>query len=307
MITYIDGHFYTSPAQVLVNTVNIVGVMGKGLAKEFKQIYPEMFKIYQELCESGNLQIGKLFLYKSPNKWILNFPTKKHWRFPSKPEYIEAGLIAFRKTYSNMGINSIAFPALGCGNGELDFDNQVKPLMEKYLANLPISIFIYPHRHSYNLPEHIDPKSMKEWLRSEPHLLSFSEVWEDIATILKTKNVFYTLVKQNKFEAELAIWQNEDVLKIISSNNTLNIYKNDILDFWQQLRRHGFITSMDVPSGVGKRVSYLAPIFNELPYVKSVRLSSNKKYSSVLGLQFFEPMVDSKKTEPSQVHQLSLF
>lgn len=306
MITYVDGNYYTSPAQVLTNTINTVGVMGKGLAKEFKRIYPEMFKAYQELCELGDLQIGKLYLYKSSNKWVLNFPTKKHWRFPSKPEYIEAGLKTFRKTYSSMGINSIAFPALGCGNGELDFEEQVKPLMEKYLSNLPISIFIYPHRDSFGLPEHLDPKSMKDWLHSEPQFLPFSEVWEDIIDLLKKKKVFYTLSKQSEFEAELSTWLNEEVIRISSVNNTSNIYKNEILDFWQQLRRHGFITSMDAPSGLQRKISYLAPIFNELPYVKTVKLSFAKNLSKAIGLQYFEPMVDNKKIEAFPV-QLSLF
>lgn len=306
MITYIDGNYFTSPAQVLVNTVNIFGVMGKGLAKEFKRIYPDMFKAYQELCESGELQIGKLQLYKSSNKWVLNFPTKKHWRNPSKPEYIEAGLKTFRKTYSNMGINSITFPALGCGNGELDFEQQVKPLMEKYLSNLPISIFVYPHRRSYGLPEHLDPESMKEWLRSEPQYLPFSEVWEDITNILEQQKKFYTLSKRSEFKAELSSWQSEEVIKIKSANSTLNIYKNDILDFWQQLRRHGFITSLNAPAGLEKSVSYLAPIFKELPYIKIVKLSFDRNSSQVTGLQYYEPMVSRIKTEASPV-QLSLF
>ena len=143
MITYVSGNLFDSPAQVLVNTVNTVGVMGKGIAKEFKEIYPEMFNRYQALCESGDFSIGKLWLYKTPNKWILNFPTKKDWRQPSRPEYIQVGLAKFVESYSDFGIHSIAFPALGCGNGELDFDSQVRPQMEKHLSDLPIDIFVY--------------------------------------------------------------------------------------------------------------------------------------------------------------------
>ena len=91
MITYVTGNLFESPAQVLVNTVNTVGVVGKGIAKEFKIIYPMMFKRYQELCESGDFEIGKLWLWKSANKWVLNFPTKKHWRNPSHLSYIING------------------------------------------------------------------------------------------------------------------------------------------------------------------------------------------------------------------------
>jgi O-acetyl-ADP-ribose deacetylase (regulator of RNase III) len=146
MILYVSSSLFTSPAQVLVNTVNTVGVMGKGIALEFKKLYPEMFREYQELCETGKLSIGKLHLFKSPNKWVLNFPTKQHWRHPSKVEYIEAGLVEFSRRYAQWGIHSIAFPALGCGNGRLDFASQVQPVMHKYLGRLPIEVFIHLDR-----------------------------------------------------------------------------------------------------------------------------------------------------------------
>src|SRR5258708_35436993 len=94
MITYVRGDLLRSPAKGLVNTVNTVGVMGKGIAKDFKTIFPEMFGEYQKVCEQRKLEVGKLFLWRGPHKWVLNFPTKKHWRNPSKPEFIEAGLKA---------------------------------------------------------------------------------------------------------------------------------------------------------------------------------------------------------------------
>ena len=143
MLTYVSGNLFDSPAQVLVNTVNTVGIMGKGIARDFKEAYPEMFGEYQQLCKQGELSIGQLWIYRTPDKWILNFPTKVHWRQPSKIEYIEAGLKTFTIIYADLGIRSIAFPELGCGNGGLDFESQVKPLMEKYLSELPIDITIY--------------------------------------------------------------------------------------------------------------------------------------------------------------------
>ena len=143
MITYVVGDIFTSPAKVLVNTVNTVGVMGKGIAYGFKRIYPEMFEQYQYFCEEGMFNVGQLWLYKTPHKWILNFPTKKHWRSKSKVEYIEAGLQKFVDTYDLKGMLSVAFPMLGCGNGGLDWNTQIQPLMEEYLTDLPIDIFIY--------------------------------------------------------------------------------------------------------------------------------------------------------------------
>lgn len=143
MITYVSGSLFQSPAHVLVNTVNTVGVMGKGIAYQFKLAYPEMFKQYQAWCESGQFNIGQLWLYKTSHKWILNFPTKQDWRQPSRLEYIEQGLKKFVTMYPLKGITTISFPQLGCGNGELNWDKQVKPLMENYLSNLPISVYIH--------------------------------------------------------------------------------------------------------------------------------------------------------------------
>lgn len=141
MIEYIEGDIFDSPAQVIVNTVNTVGVMGKGLALSFKNRYPDMFERYKKVCEEGNFRIGNLMLFYYPDHWLMLFPTKENWRNPSKLEYIEKGLQKFVDTYSDKRINSIAFPKLGCGNGDLDW-NDVKPLMEKHLRNLPITIYI---------------------------------------------------------------------------------------------------------------------------------------------------------------------
>ena len=143
MITYVVTDLFQSPAKVLVNTVNTVGVMGAGIAKEFKRIYPEMFSEYKALCERGQLDVGQLWIYKTPHRWILNFPTKKHWRQPSRPEYIEAGLQKFCEIYIEQEITSISFPLLGCGNGGLDWEQVVRPMMERYLENLPIELFVH--------------------------------------------------------------------------------------------------------------------------------------------------------------------
>ena len=180
MIHYVYDDLFRSPAKVLVNTVNTKGVMGKGLAKDFKAIYPEMFAAYQALCDSKKLDVGKLQLFRTPHKWILNFPTKRDWRYPSKPEYIEAGLKAFVAGYARNEITSIAFPQLGCGHGDLDWPTQVQPLMEKYLSKLPISIFICLYRKDVFPKEHQSIEATRKWLHSEPESLGFQEVWNDI-------------------------------------------------------------------------------------------------------------------------------
>jgi O-acetyl-ADP-ribose deacetylase (regulator of RNase III) len=116
--------------------------MGKGLALAFKQRYPDMFKVYQQECKTGKLGIGRPTLYQESIPWILNFPTKYHWRLPSKLEYLEKGLEFLLANYKKAGIKSIAFPKLGTQNGKLSWDD-VGPLMAKYLSQLDIDVYIY--------------------------------------------------------------------------------------------------------------------------------------------------------------------
>src|SRR5712692_2670703 len=141
-IQYQQGDIFDSKAHVIVNTVNCKGVMGKGLALAFKQRYPAMFPVYQQECKTGKLHIGRPTLYKQSTPWILNFPTKDHWKPPSKIEYLEKGLEYFVANYKKAGIKSIAFPKLGAQNGKLPWD-EVGPLMAKYLSQLNIDVYIY--------------------------------------------------------------------------------------------------------------------------------------------------------------------
>jgi O-acetyl-ADP-ribose deacetylase (regulator of RNase III) len=145
MITYVSGNLFHSPAQVLVNTVNCVGVMGKGLALEFKQRYPEMFANYVACCERFEVKPGVPYLWENDEVQVLNFPTKRHWCENSQLADIEAGLKYLAKNYSTMGIATIAMPPLGCGLGGLLW-SQVEPLIEKYLSDLPLEVFVYEPR-----------------------------------------------------------------------------------------------------------------------------------------------------------------
>lgn len=140
------GNIFNAKTQTIVNTVNCVGVMGKGIALVFKLRYPNMFEIYKAHCKNKHIGIGKLWLYKGePDApWVLNFPTKFHWKYPSKLEYVEKGLQKFLDTYKIQGIESIAFPLLGAHNGGLDRD-EVYQLMVSYLSKCEIPVEIYEY------------------------------------------------------------------------------------------------------------------------------------------------------------------
>lgn len=153
MYLYYRTSLLTSRAQTLVNTVNCVGVMGKGLALAFKQKYPKMFQEYQALCEKGRIKPGGLWLWHGPDHLVLNFATKDHWRNPSRLEWIEQGLRRFRAEYERLGVTEISFPRLGCGNGGLDWED-VRPVMERYLCDLPITVFVHDYEVDIGRAEH---------------------------------------------------------------------------------------------------------------------------------------------------------
>lgn len=141
MITYLNGTVFNTDADAIVNTINCVGVMNAGLALEFGLRYPELLKEYEGKCKNNEINVGHIFYFKDKNKWIVNFPTKWHFRYPSKIEWIEDGLKDFVNTYKKFNIKSIAFSKLGTLNGGLDWYS-VKKLMEKYLNNLDIPVYI---------------------------------------------------------------------------------------------------------------------------------------------------------------------
>lgn len=158
MLRFVRGDLFESKAQTLVNTVNCVGVMGKGVALAFKQRYPEMYKKYRLQCERGEIQIGTLTLYTDTQPWIINFPTKRHWRSRSRLQYIEAGLKYLVQHYKEWGITSLAMPALGCGHGGLDW-SEVRPLIEQYLGNLDVDIEVYEPGSRASLPGETQPEA----------------------------------------------------------------------------------------------------------------------------------------------------
>jgi O-acetyl-ADP-ribose deacetylase (regulator of RNase III)/uncharacterized protein YwgA len=137
------GDILKSKAQTLVNTVNCVGIMGKGIALEFKKRFPEMFKDYEERCNRKEIRVGQPYLYKSLfGQQIVNFPTKEDWRSVSKISDIERGLDYLAAHYKKWGITSIAIPPLGCGNGQLQW-KVIGPLIYKWAKQMDIPVEIY--------------------------------------------------------------------------------------------------------------------------------------------------------------------
>ena len=140
MIRYTTGDILKAEAEALVNTVNCVGIMGRGIALQFKQVFPANFKAYAAACKREEVQPGRMFVFETGEltspRYIVNFPTKRHWRGKSRIEDVEAGLVALVDEVRARGIHSIAIPPLGSGLGGLDW-SQVRPLIERAFAALP--------------------------------------------------------------------------------------------------------------------------------------------------------------------------
>lgn len=143
MVKVLQGDLLNSKMQTWVNTVNCVGVMGKGIALEFKKRFPKMYEDYSRRCRRGEVKLGAPYLYRvSDESWILNFPTKDHWRSFSSLENIETGLKYLLAHYHEWGIKSLAVPPLGCGQGQLEW-RVVGPTIYRYLKQLDIPVELY--------------------------------------------------------------------------------------------------------------------------------------------------------------------
>lgn len=257
MIRYIEGDMFSSPAQVLVNTVNTVGVMGKGLALEFKNQYARMFAYYKGLCEKHRLMVGKLMLWYAPDHWILQFPTKEHWKDPSKLEYIEKGLMTFTRKYADYNISSIAFPKLGCGNGNLQW-SEVKPLMEKYLKELPIDIYIYLGPGNSETGQEKN-KSGKN--------ISFEGLKDDIQ--YKSALIPYSFEYKN--EKWSAKWQDEELI-LDNGREKTNISEDNLHKFWDII----YTEKVFYNFGEEKERAILG-LLDHLGYIRRIRLYDEEK------------------------------
>lgn len=262
MLTYHRTSILTSQSQTVVNTVNTVGVMGKGLASAFKARYPDMFKAYQKLCKEKRLDIGQLWLWKGSDQWVLNFPTKKQWRKPSKLSYIEAGLQKFIYQYEQRGIREIAFPRLGCGNGGLDWID-VRPLMERFLSPLPIPVYIHDYEVVFGLPEHRNFQETEQFQRSFETFLNHVRL-----VLYRERGSFYTVSKSSPYQA---LFDEAGNLLIKRPGGRRTVSKEELYELWTLLLR-GPLTRQRLPGAARDAAYYIFPILAHLPYVRAIEL-----------------------------------
>ena len=153
MIRFTTGNLLEADVEALVNTVNTVGVMGKGVALMFKEAYAENYRAYAAACKAGDVEVGRMLVTENGEligpRWIINFPTKQHWRGKTNPVWIDAGLEDLQRVIAELGIRSLALPPLGCGNGGLKWED-VRPRIEATLACLEgVEVTVYEPTTAY--------------------------------------------------------------------------------------------------------------------------------------------------------------
>jgi hypothetical protein len=274
MITYVIGDIFQSPARVLVNPVNTVGVMGHGLAYDFKLCFPAMFERYRDLCATGAFSVGQLMLYKTPHKWVLNFPLKRHWRAAARLEDIEVGLQNFAATYADRGITSASFPLL-IGDGELDWARDVRPLMERYLNPLPIPVFVhlYDHDDPYINPER-SIRAVRTWLENIPQPVSFSKFWRDLSRVLARDHKLMTLDGATSFTVgrDTRRKGRSLVIMIAGEPQPLFISESLLMELWAYVRGAGYALPINFPGGLDAHGLVVASLLAALEPVRPIHI-----------------------------------
>lgn len=221
MIKFVQGDLMDSSAHALVNTVNLEGFMGKGIAFQFKQQYPKNFEEYNSACKSGDIQIGKTLVFNENEKIIINFPTKDKWRSKSKIEYVKLGLIDLVQKIKQMNIRSIAIPPLGTGNGGLNW-NEVRNMMIYYLNELEnCQIFIYEPSSSPNKIGNAPKTNINQLILLKLYEVSSTPIGEKSKSIYTLSLVLDLLSGQNIFMFD----EYDSVLKNNFIKKNLNVIK----------------------------------------------------------------------------------
>jgi O-acetyl-ADP-ribose deacetylase (regulator of RNase III) len=239
ILTVLDGDIFTSPAQTLVNPVNTVGAMGAGLAQDFKRLMPSMFEAYRQACQADEFSPGQLLLYRTPHKWILNFPTRRHWRASVKLETIEQGLLKFAASFAEQGIVSASFPLLG--EEALGWE-QVWPLFVSILGHLPLMIYLHPQAEQTTL----SGQALRRWLVTPPRVPPFVAWWRDLLRHLRREP--HLLAQDVAYQAVLPKEGQKPGLRLLSpSGEALYLSESALRELWAYVVQVGYVLPHALP------------------------------------------------------------
>lgn len=291
MIKFTTGNMFEVDADILINTVNCVGVMGAGVALAFKNKYPDMYKEYKQYCNLGLISPGKLHIWNNDDKTIINFPTKRNWRNKSKYEDIQSGLLALKEYLSTVGSSRVALPALGCGHGGLDW-KIVSKMISDNLGDIDLDIIVFEPKDSRNIAiiensknENLDVTILKEMGVSE--VKGYKELgFKGNQYILGDEKLFINNSNNNNNKVVFVLDAKKAKAKrafvsIIEAIKESEFYEKNVLMIY---RSNADIKIIDEFLSNGFSVTVLLP-FGFLPYGTKVV----KQFKDIRNILFISP------------------
>lgn len=292
MLTIVYGDLLMSPARVLVNPVNTVGTMAGDLGEDLRQVYPAMFAEYQRLCEADQLNIGQVMLYRTPHKWILNLPVKRHYRANVRLDAVESGLRRIATLYAEQHFTSISLPAAELCDSPSD-QPALMGLLRSYLGTLPIMVYAHlPADPPLQEARH-NITTLARWLHGTPQHVSFETFWRGIASIVRRHPEMTTLEDDQPFAAT---FRRDEAnprlmsLKLIRDEQTTFIPQTLLRDLWQYVLLAGYAHPRHLPGGLDAVGEMIVTLLSKLSYMRPVRLQPSDQAAAV-GLHYIPPVM----------------
>ncbi len=288
MIKTVQGDLLKADAEAIVNTVNCVGVMGRGIAAQFKKAFPENFKAYKKVCDNNELRVGKMFVFKltgdlySSRKFVINFPTKRHWKGKSRIEDIEMGLKALVEEVKKLGISSIAIPPLGCGLGGLSW-LEVKSMIETAFREIPdVNVLLFEPIGAPEPKEMLNRTKKPAMTVGRAALLGLMKRY--LQGLMDTQITLLELQKLMYFMQEAG-----EPLRLNFTKGTYGPYATNLKNVLQHIENH-FITGYgDGGDDPGKPIEYLPEAVEEAEKFLASHTNTNAHFDRVADLiQGFE-------------------
>lgn len=291
MITLVHGDLFTSPARVLVNPVNTVGTMAGEVGEDFRQVYPEMFARYQALCESDALTIGQAYLYRTPHKWVLNLPVKKHYRASIRLEAVETALRKIATLYAEQLFVSLSLPVAALIENDVRWDD-VLPLLHSYLGTLPIMVYVHLPADP-RLPEaRYNVTTLSRWLLGTPQHVTYDTFWRGLSSIVRRHPQLTTLEGDVPFQATFrrdAANPRLMSLKLTPAQGEEMFIPQSLLrDLWQYLLTSGYAHPRHLPGGLDSGGAMVVALLSRLSYVRPLLLQPTDQPAAI-GVHYTPP------------------
>lgn len=267
MLITVGCDVFLSPARVLVNPVNTVGVMGSGVSGEFKRFFPATFASYKRRCDAGKLEIGGLWLRRDGMRDVLHLPIKSHWRSATKLEDVEICLQRLAGSIPRWALRSLALPAFA--ESELDFDAQILPLIDFYLS--PLMATIYLHRPTEDSPRR-SIRTVQTLLSQPSGQVPFEKFWRDMQRGIKRDQG--RVVLPDKGQARVEIVTGRTGGRVILTPETgaeTTLTQSQLGDLWSGLVTSGLLVSSQFPSMLVEIAPMLIGLLSSVDYVVPVR------------------------------------